>query len=1389
MEMHRDADSLPLRVLSLDGGGIRGKSSLLILENIMERIRESKGLDRVPKPCDHFDVIGGTSTGGIIAIMLGRLSMTVNECIQAYDKVGQAAFTPKWRFPSPAPPRGAYSARALEDAIKQVVREHCVESPCIGHRQEGKPTAETCPHGGVQFRNRSCTKTVALAITRDNVDAPPTLFKTYDNTTDFEDCAIWQVARATSAATTFFKSIKLGRDAIEFIDAGFGYNNPCRILINEARRQFPERHQLQVLSIGTGLGDVVTIEDSRIKILKALRSMATTSKKVARELDQQYGDGDSYHRFNVDRGLEDITLADWQKASRISAHTKNYLEENQRAIQKFVDGFTRVPRRQAELLATPKRTHYLPIQKNRRFVGREKILISLQQKLFEEQCDEVALFGLGGIGKTQVALQLAHWANQNKPEYSIFWVSALSNGAFDQAYTEIASRLSITSRTDEDLNELVCQYLRSAEAGKWLLIVDNADDTEVLFGPSDNPGGINKFIPKTENGRILFTTRSKEVARGGQFRDTIEIPRMDLQEAILFLKHLSISEGVLQNKEQLTELLEELTYLPLAIAQAAAYLDRHPISIAGYLDLLRSEEQIMVNLMSRKFDDSTLFERSQRAVATTWLVSFDQIQKSDAAAVRLLSFLANIEPKAIPESILPASQSKLDLIDALGTLYRYAFIEKRAEGDLLDMHSLVHLAARVWLKENGLIATTATDAIRHISKIFPPQDFTNRTMWRQYLPHTFRLLAESKGIRADERFDLSLQVGLCLQVDGRIQDAIRRLKETCEWRNQQLSEDHPSRLASQHELAGAYQANGQVKESVELLEHVVKIQSTTLAEDHPNRLASQHQLAKAYQANGQVKESVKLLEHVVKIQSTTLAEDHPSRLASQHELARAYQANGQVKEAVKLLEHVVKIQSTTLTEDHPSRLASQHQLARAYQANGQVKESVKLLEHVVKIESTTLTEDHPDRLASQHELARAYQANGQVKESVELLEHVVKIQSTTLAEDHPSRLASQHELAGAYQANGQVKEAVKLLEHVVKIESTTLTKDHPSRLASQHELAKAYQANGHVKEAVKLLEHVVKIQSTTLTEDHPSRLASQHELAGAYQANGHVNEAVKLLEHVVKIKSTTLAEDHPSRLASQHELAGAYQANGQVKESVELLEHVVKIESTTLAEDHPSRLASQHELARAYQANGQVKESVELLEHVVKIQSTTLAEDHPDRLASQHELARAYQANGQVKESVELLEHVVKIQSTTLAEDHPSRLASQHELAGAYQANGQVKEAVKLLEHVVKIESTTLTKDHPSRLASQHELAKAYQANGHVKEAVKLLEHVVKIQSTTLTEDHPSRLASQHELAGAYQANGHVNEAVKLLEHVVKIKSTTLAEDHPSRLASQHELA
>ncbi|OJJ96527.1 hypothetical protein ASPACDRAFT_63446 [Aspergillus aculeatus ATCC 16872] len=334
----KTASGRPLRILSLDGGGIRGISSLLILDKIMQGIRDNtRDLNHVPRPCEYFDLIGGTSTGGIIAIMLGRLGMTIDECLEAYRKVGRQAFTPRWGPILPGRPTGAFSATALEAAVRQMIREFCSEGECATRRQQGKPTIETCTHDNIAFQGKAYTKTVVLAITKDNVDAPPTLFKTYDTSSAFSSCTIWQIARATSAATTFFKSIKIGRDDIEFIDAGFGYNNPCQILIEESKQQFPGCEQRLVLSIGTGLGDVVTIRDTRMSIVRALAAMATSSRRVARDLLNIYGENGHYYRFNVDRGLDDITLSDWERSSTISAHTHNYLDDERSRIRRCVD--------------------------------------------------------------------------------------------------------------------------------------------------------------------------------------------------------------------------------------------------------------------------------------------------------------------------------------------------------------------------------------------------------------------------------------------------------------------------------------------------------------------------------------------------------------------------------------------------------------------------------------------------------------------------------------------------------------------------------------------------------------------------------------------------------------------------------------------------------------------------------------------------------------------------------------------------------------------------------------------------------------------------------------------------------------------------------------------
>ncbi|KAI1735270.1 FabD/lysophospholipase-like protein [Xylaria scruposa] len=327
-------------ILSLDGGGIRGISSIFILENLMEEIRNqmpSHNQKSTPKPSQVFDLIGGTSTGGIIATMLGRLNMTTGDCIKAYRDVAKRAFVPREKtglkcilqkipvLNKIPDPEGAFSAENLEQAIQFVVKKYCNEENCSSSSDVGE--AASCPHASTKmFRDRNCCNTAVLAITKVDVDVTPTVFGTYKTTAEFEDCTIAQVVRATSAATTFFPSIKLGRLGMEFIDAGLGYNNPCEILESEARELFGPEKKIYIISIGTGTSGALKINGRRA-IVKALADLATSARRVDQNMKGRL-DQHQYFRFNVNKGLEDTTLSDWEETSSIAALTHNYLQDN-----------------------------------------------------------------------------------------------------------------------------------------------------------------------------------------------------------------------------------------------------------------------------------------------------------------------------------------------------------------------------------------------------------------------------------------------------------------------------------------------------------------------------------------------------------------------------------------------------------------------------------------------------------------------------------------------------------------------------------------------------------------------------------------------------------------------------------------------------------------------------------------------------------------------------------------------------------------------------------------------------------------------------------------------------------------------------------------------------
>ncbi|KAH7239941.1 uncharacterized protein BKA55DRAFT_542540 [Fusarium redolens] len=656
----------------------------------------------------------------------------------------------------------------------------------------------------------------------------------------------------------------------------------------------------------------------------------------------------------------------------------------------------------------------IPFARNVRFTGRTTILNAIEDKfLGENSSQRMALVGLGGVGKTQIALRFAYQIKEERPDYSIFWVPVLSDETAEGAYMDIAKKLGLQkSSEDDNVKDLVYQHLSSDKAGKWLLIVDNADDKELILGSAEKPG-LEGYLPQSEDGIILLTTRSGQVAEEFAQADVIYIEQMDQREAKTLLEKSLVQRQMLRDKVAIGELLAYLTFLPLAITQAAAYLNQTRAPIRTYLSLLKNAEDHGTGVLEREFKDRTRYTDSQNAIGTTWIVSFHQIQKSNKLAVDVLSFMSCIEPKAIPQSILPYAEAD-ELEWAIGTLCSYSFLVRREESNVFDMHSLVYTATRGWLKQQERERQVWNDAICHLAARFPTKGDAHYNLRREYLPHAMRLLSRNHEDKTVETYQLFKKAGDSFNTDRRFKEAIKYFEELYWWRKDlDLETDH-DRLALEHKLATAYLEDRRIKEAIKMLEHVVAVQKKTLDEKDYFRLASEHQLATAYLEDQRIKEAIKILKHVVAVQKETLDEKDHLRLNSEQVLATAYLEDQRIKEAIKMLEHVVAVRKETLDEKDHLRLASEHELARAYLGIRRIKEAIEMLEHVVAVQKETLDEKDYLRLVSEHILATAYLEDRRIKEAIKMLEHVVAVQKETLDEKDHLRLASEHELARAY---------------------------------------------------------------------------------------------------------------------------------------------------------------------------------------------------------------------------------------------------------------------------------------------------------------------------------------------------------------------------------------
>ncbi|OCK92590.1 phospholipase [Cenococcum geophilum 1.58] len=315
-------------LLSLDGGGVRGLSTLYILKALMGQLNNKRQEDNLSsvRPYQIFDLIGGTSTGGLIAIMLGRLQMDVDECISEYKHIMNMVFEEKagWLPISsmswlPISWRGRIKARfdskRLEGAIKEVItRCGASESDLFNDGNPRECRVFVCATaretGGI-----TCLRSYSL-LGGNDIHA-----------------TICDAALATSAATSFFDSVSIG--ARIFVDGALGANNPVDEVEGEALNIWcPQTGDLKPLvkcfiSIGTGNPGTKAIKDSIIRFLsETLVRIATETEYTERKFIarwRRHYDEKCFFRFNVDQGLQEVGLAEYKEEGTIEAATDQYL--------------------------------------------------------------------------------------------------------------------------------------------------------------------------------------------------------------------------------------------------------------------------------------------------------------------------------------------------------------------------------------------------------------------------------------------------------------------------------------------------------------------------------------------------------------------------------------------------------------------------------------------------------------------------------------------------------------------------------------------------------------------------------------------------------------------------------------------------------------------------------------------------------------------------------------------------------------------------------------------------------------------------------------------------------------------------------------------------------
>ncbi|MFC4534287.1 FxSxx-COOH system tetratricopeptide repeat protein [Sphaerisporangium dianthi] len=769
-----------------------------------------------------------------------------------------------------------------------------------------------------------------------------------------------------------------------------------------------------------------------------------------------------------------------------------------------------------------------------RFIGRDDTLADLYRALRANRPTSAvqAISGLGGLGKTQVAVE---YAFRHGVAYDlVWWVRAEDPTTLRGDYAELATELGLPFDKDDQAIAALRQALHRRKS--WLLIFDNAEDPDELL----------PLLPERHTGHVLITTRRPEWPHA-------ELRHLDVLPVPAAVEYLQ-QWGRVSSADTARNLAEALGCLPLALAQAASVI-ADGMSATDYLDQLHKQSP---ELFTQGRAGS-----HQATIASTWRVSFDRLADRSPAAVALFRLAAFLGAEAIPPAqLVPVPGMPAELVEALTDPFRlnkatqslreYS-LAKTGDG-LMSIHRMVQAVTRTELAADE--SRWAGFALSTMSTAFP-DEVSDPASWptcETMLAHALSSAQHAQRLHADitGTMDLLDRVARYLLARGRLDRAAAVVGDALT-SAKQLPPDALEYLRCRNTQGLILLSQGDHHRARQAQEEVYQARIRKLGENNVDTLRAGRDFVEALYVQGHWAQATQLQNRLVEAFTAVLgAEDLETVTASAYQ-ATLLRSAGQYRRARILEERVLKARRRLLGDEHPHTLNAIAGLATTLHAQGEYEHARTLQEQVLDARHRLLGDEHPHTLNAIVNLAAILHAQGEHDDARTLAEQVLDACRRLLGDEHPDTLNATAGLAATLHAQGEHDDARTLAEQVLDACRRLLGDEHPDTLNATAGLAATLHAQGEHEHARTLAEQVLDARRRLLGDEHPLTLTATAGLAATLHAQGEYDHARTLKEQVLDARRRLLGDEHPHTLNATANLATTLHAQGETAKAHSLL--------------------------------------------------------------------------------------------------------------------------------------------------------------------------------------------------------------------------------------------